>query len=247
LSDAIFSFAAFEELSSHDNPRASQKRNQFTKRDRGIIMTTANKSIHRVTISLSFPKKISDFILYANNIAQKMTNNPEFPTPTPTVAAITAAVVDLQSSETSALSRAKGAVAVRNEKRTVLVGLLQQLRGYVQGVADATPENAASIIQGAGLAVRKVPTHKARTFEAETGAVSGSAKVTAVSAGTRSSYDWEYSADGGKTWVAAPSTIQAKTTITGLPAGTTVQFRYRAVTPKGGQGDWSQPTSLLVK
>jgi len=26
-----------------------------------------------------------------------------------------------------------------------------------------------------------------------------------------------------------------------------VQFRYRAVTAKGGQGDWSQPTSLLVK
>jgi hypothetical protein len=105
----------------------------------------------------------------------------------------------------------------------------------------------SSIIQGAGLAVRKAPAQRPRTFEAQQGAVSGSAKVTAVSAGPRSSYDWEYSVDGGKTWVAAPSTIQAKTTIGGLPAGTTVLFRYLAVTAKGGQGDWSQATALLVK
>ncbi|HEX3345261.1 MAG TPA: hypothetical protein VHS09_11845, partial [Polyangiaceae bacterium] len=161
--------------------------------------------------------------------------------------ALTAAVLDLQNAETVALSRTKGAVTVRNEKRTVLVGLLQQLRGYVQGVADATPENAASIIQSAGLAVRKVPTHAPRTFAARQGTVSGAAKIVAVSAGPRSSYDWEYSIDGGKTWVAAPSTIQAKTSVAGLPAGTTVLFRYRAVTAKGGQGDWTQPTGLLVK
>jgi hypothetical protein len=34
--------------------------------------------------------------------------------------------------------------------------------------------------------------------------------------------------------------------VTALPAGTTVQFRFRSLTPKG-QTDWSQPTSLLVK
>jgi hypothetical protein len=31
-----------------------------------------------------------------------------------------------------------------------------------------------------------------------------------------------------------------------VPSGTTVAFRYRAVT-KAGIGDWSQPLSLLVK
>ncbi len=210
-------------------------------------MTTTNKSIHRPTISLSFPVKNADFILYAQNIAEKMTNNPAFPTPTPTIAVLLAAIAALQSAETTTLSRAKGAATVRNEKRTAVVGMLQQLRGYVQAIADATPENAASIIQSSGFSVRKVPTHKPRAFEARQGAVSGAAIVTAVNAGRRSSYDWQYSSDGGKTWVAAPSTIQGKTTIGGLPAGTTVQFRYRAVTAKGGQGDWSQPTALLLK
>jgi hypothetical protein len=32
-----------------------------------------------------------------------------------------------------------------------------------------------------------------------------------------------------------------------MPAGTTVQFRYRAITPKTGAEDWSAPVSLLVK
>jgi hypothetical protein len=39
--------------------------------------------------------------------------------------------------------------------------------------------------------------------------------------------------------------MQAKTTITGLQAGSTVQFRYRSVT-KTGASDWSAPVSLIV-
>jgi hypothetical protein len=210
-------------------------------------MTTSNKSIHRATISLNVPVKIADVILYSNNIVQRLTNNPYFPTPTPTLAVLTAAVADLHDAETAALSRAKGAATVRNDKLTALVAQLQQLRGYVQGVADATPENGAAIIESAGLAVRKTPTHGKRPFAAKPGALSGTAIVTAVSAGARSSYEWQYSVDGGKTWVSAPATIQGKTTIGGLPVGTTVQFRYLPVTAKDGQGDWSQPISLLVK
>ena len=57
---------------------------------------------------------------------------------------------------------------------------------------------------------------------------------------------YAYSTDGGKTWVAAPPSLQAKTTVTGLPAGTSVQFRYRAVTKTGAE-DWSTPVTLLVK
>jgi hypothetical protein len=210
-------------------------------------MSSPNKSIHLATIALSIPAKIADVLLYANNIVQKLTNNPAFPTPTPTVAALTAAVNDLHAAETVALSRAKGSATVRNDKRTVLASLLRQLGGYVQSVADATPENGAAIIESAGVAVRKVATREKRVFAAKPGPLSGSAIVTAVSAGPRSAYQWQYSTDGGKTWVPAPATTQGTTTIAGLPAGTTVQFRYLAVTPKGGQGDWSPALSLLVK
>jgi hypothetical protein len=209
-------------------------------------MTTMNKSMNRATVSLNLPRKVADLISYATGIAHGMTGNPAFPAPQPTLAAISAAVSDLQTAETLALTRAKGTATARNDKRAVLVSLLQQLRGYVQMVADATPENAATIIQSAGVAVRKIPTRAARAFTAKQGAVSGTAQVYAVSAARRASYEWQSSTDGGKTWVSAPVTLQARTTFTGLAAGTTAMFRYKAVT-KAGEGDWSQPAALLVK
>jgi hypothetical protein len=152
----------------------------------------------------------------------------------------------LQTAETAALARAKGAVATRNEKRTALVVLLEQLRAYVQAQADANPENGESIIGSARLAIRKTPAHPARTFAAKAGDVSGAVKLYAASAGPRSAYLWEYSLDGGKTWVAAPVTLQAKTTVAGLTSGATVLFRYQPVS-KAGEGDWSQTVSMLVK
>ncbi len=70
--------------------------------------------------------------------------------------------------------------------------------------------------------------------------------LQAEAAARRASYEWQYSNDGGKTWVQAPSTLQTKTTITGLTPSATIVFRYRAVT-KVGEGEWSQPTSIMVK
>src|ERR1019366_543701 len=167
-------------------------------------MPTINKSIHRATISLDIPAKIADVLLYATNIAQKLTGNPYFPTPTPTVAALTLAISDLHAAETAALSRTKGTATVRNDKRAVLVSLLQQLDGYVQSVADATPENGAAIIESAGLTVRKIPTPGKRAFAAKPGALSGQATVTAVSAGPRSSCRRPDGNDGGRSWGPAP-------------------------------------------
>lgn len=205
-------------------------------------MSNSTKTIRRPFASLLLPRKVSDLVAYATRVVQAMTGNPAFPTPTPPLAVVSAAIGELQAAETAALARTKGAVTARNEKR---VALLQQLKGYIQATADAAPENGGSIIESAGIALRKVPTHAARASAATPGAVSGSAVVTAAVAARRAAYDWEYSVDGGKTWVAAPGTLRARTTITGLPPATTVQFRHRAVTTDG-QGDWSQPTSLLV-
>lgn len=209
-------------------------------------MTTSTKIIHNAIVSLLLPAKVADLISYATRVVTTMTGNPTFPTPTPALAAVTAAIGALQAAETAALTRTKGAATVRNEKRAALVLLLKQLGAYIQTVADATPENGPSIIQSAGVAVRKTPTRAARVFNAVQGTVSGSAKITAVVAAHRASYEWEYSTDGGKTWVPVAGTLKSSTTVTGLPVGTTAQFRYRAIT-KAGEGDWSQAVALVVK
>jgi hypothetical protein len=202
---------------------------------------------HRTLATLSLPKQVGALITYTQNIVMRMTGNANFTTPVPALTAVTTACNELQTAETAALARTKGAVAIRNEKRTALVALLQQLRAYVQSIADGNVENGTSIIESAGIAVRKPVVRKPRVFNAVPGAVSGTAKLIAASAGPRSSYEWEFSTDGGKTWVTQPVTIQARTTVLGLMPGASVQFRYKPVTAKGGEGDWSQPVALTIK
>jgi hypothetical protein len=208
-------------------------------------MAEITKSIRRPTPSLLLPRSVPALIVFAEGIVKRMTGNTAFPSPAPALTVVTAAIDDLRTAETGALARTKGATAARNAKRTALVALLQQLRAHIQATADANPPSAASVIESAGVAVRKTPTRHARTFIAKPGRVSGVATVVAATAARRASYEWQYSADGGKTWLTAPSTLQAKTEIPGLTPGATVQFKYRSVT-KTGESDWSQPVSLLV-
>jgi hypothetical protein len=208
-------------------------------------MATTTKSTHRSTVTLMLPKSVPALIVFAQGIVKRMTGNASFANPVPALAVVTTAIDDLRTAETAALARTKGAAAARDEKRTALVALLQQLRAHIQATADAAAANGASIIESAGVAVRKTPTRHARTFAAKPGPVSGVVNVVAASAARRASYEWQYSNDGGKTWIAAPPTLQARTKIAGLVPGATVQFKYRALT-KTGEGDWSQVVSLMV-
>ena len=208
-------------------------------------MTTKDNTTHRSLAVLKLPNKVAGLGPYALQIVASMTGNASFPTPTPTLATVSAAVTDYQNAEASALARAKGAAATRNAKRKALVQLLELLKAYVQTVADASASDSEGIILSAGMAVKKTPVRAPRIFEAQQEPVSGSVKLVAPAAARRASYNWEYSTDG-KTWVTVPSTLQAKTVVTGLTAGTTVQFRYQPLI-KTGEGNWSQIVSLLVK
>ncbi len=208
-------------------------------------MTTTLRP-HRSIAVLLLPKTVPALVTYASSIVTAMTGNPSFPSTVPTLPTVTAAILALQSAESAVLARTKGMADVRNDKRAQLVTLLQQLRGFIQTVADADLETAATVIRSAGIAVKKVPVVRPRTFVADQGAVSGSAKLVAPSAGRHASYEWQYSTDGGKTWLVAPTTIHARTSISGFTPGATVGFRFRSVT-RAGEGDWSQAVQLVVK
>jgi hypothetical protein len=207
--------------------------------------TTINQN-PRSLASLKLPRRITLLITYAQAIVKGMTNNASFPTPYPPLATVTTAVNVLQDSETAALARTKGAVAMRNEQRAVLASLLAQVRSYVQSIADANPENGPSIIESAGLSVKKPANRKPRIFSALPGATSGTVKIEAPSAGHRASYLWQYSLDGGKTWVDIAPTLQAKTSLSGLTLGSAMEVRYRWVL-KTGASDWSTPVAVTVK
>jgi hypothetical protein len=197
-------------------------------------------------VKLQLPKTIALLISLAENIVLMMTGNASLPNPTPKLAAVTAAILALKTAESAVQARVKGAVATRDAKRADLLLLLTGLKSYVQTCADADLETGASIIESAGMGVRKIPVRAKRVFAVTQGSVSGTVHLVAARAGHRAAYDWEWSVDGGKTWQLAPSTLQAKTSITGLVPGSSVSFRTRATT-KAGEGDWSQPIAFVVK
>lgn len=201
---------------------------------------------HRTLAVFHLPKQISALISFAQAIVTAMTGNKFFPSPAPSLADVSQAIADLETAQTAAQARTHGAVVTRNQKRIALVAKLEQLKAYIQNIADANREEASGIIQSAGLGVRKTPVRAKRVFSAVMGAVSGTVIVRTPSAGSRATYFWEMSSDGGATWQPLPSTVQTKTSVTGLHAPATYSFRFRTVT-KAGLGDWSQPVSLFVK
>lgn len=213
--------------------------------------------VKRIVGVLNIPARIPQFIAKAKNIVLMMTNNPNFPTPypsnTPTLTAVTADITALETAESTALTKTKGAAEARDVKKSLVMKDLYALLRYIQGVADNSPPNAEAIILSSGFDVKKAGERIKAPFEALNGEVSGTVILRAKSAGIRSSYEWQMSmlpaslkTDSPATqWTDLPSTLQAKTEVSGLTPGSTMQFRYRAVT-KSGEGSWSQVVSIIV-
>ncbi len=193
-----------------------------------------------------FPTAVPALLKFAQAFASALTNNPNFPDSGPFVAAILAAVTALAAAETTAKTRVQGAVAARNVAKASLNTALHSAKAYVQGKADANPSQGQAIIESSSLTIRKAAVRQKGTFAAKPGPTSGTVHLTGKVTARRSAYEWEWSADAGKTWTNLPVTMQAKAIVPNLPVGTVASFRFRPVT-KTGEGDWSQVVTLLVK
>ena len=143
---------------------------------------STTKSIHRSVAALNLPTQVPALISSAKAMVQAMTNNASFATPAPPLATVSSAINDLETAETATQSRTKGAATTRNEKKAALMQLLEQVRAYVQTVADTNLENGGSAAsQSAGMSVKKTTVRvHTRTFAAQPGAVSGSVKMVAL-------------------------------------------------------------------
>ncbi|MFO0759541.1 MAG: fibronectin type III domain-containing protein [Byssovorax sp.] len=202
-------------------------------------------TIKQNPIALNLPKTVSDLIVYGRHVVQVMSNNPWFPSPSPTLAKVSAGLDALETAEALAQSRTKGAVATRDLKRKIVIDDLYALRAYVQGIVNQNPTQAEAIIESAGMFVKRHTTHVRADLEAHRGKSPGEVVLRAKSAGPAAAYEWQDSGDGGDTWTSAGVTTVANTTVSGLTMGQTYQFRVR-VTIKKTTGDFSQPITFLM-
>jgi hypothetical protein len=178
-------------------------------------------------------------------MVQRMAGNAWVPAPNPPLATVASAIAELRDAQVTKETRTRGTAAARNEKLVAAVDLLTRLKAYVQGVANDNPENAAAIIESAGMSVKKSTAYTRLPFSVKHGPTSGSARLMARSAGDRGMHQWQLSTDGGRTWRSAPQTQQGKTVISGFVPGQTASFRHRPVTIRG-EGDWSEPIAIIV-
>jgi hypothetical protein len=199
---------------------------------------------NNVPALLALAKAIYNAMLAASNL---------FKQPNPALAVLGQQIQDLEAAHQATFTRAKGTVAVRNAKRDLLVTSLESERMYVQSLCDANPEQAETYVTAAGMALAKAPAHAKPILAAEPGPVPGSAKLVAnatllVGRGVRkrATFNWQLSADGGKTWTNVASTPLASTTVEGLTPMTSYSFRVSATVSKT-PGEWSQAVTLLVR
>ena len=158
------------------------------------------RSLRRVRIALDLPESVPGAIIKAIVIADSMDGNPWFPTPVPPIAVVRAAIAALRDAQAAAGFRTIGLASKRDVELGKLNLLLNQLKAYVQGIAQDNLAFAASIVEGAGMRYVTAGLPKVLDLQATVDAVHSVVHLRAKSAGDHVIYHWQMSADGGKTW-----------------------------------------------
>jgi hypothetical protein len=199
---------------------------------------------HHTLLAIHLPRKHGDLLVFAHHVVESMTGNAHLPNPTPPLATVTADIEALQAAEVAAQSRAKGSADARDLPLQKVVGDLHSLAGYVQSVADANPAEAVAIITSAGFGTHPHGVHAAPDISAHMG-VGGLVMLRAHAVGRHAAYEWQQSADGGKTWTNLPSTTTAHTSVAGLAFAQSFSFRVRGNVGTT-TGDWTDPVTILI-
>jgi energy-converting hydrogenase Eha subunit A len=216
-----------------------------------LIAVMTKTVIKRVIAALNIDKlkQIGPFIAKAKLIRQSLKGNTWFPAPPVPVAdnaQFDNDIKALDAAEITALTRAIGAVQSRDDKKAIVLNDIHLLQAYVQSVADANPKNAQSIIISSGLDEKHTGSRNKEAIsvkpkKGESGTMAVSVKKVE---GTLANL-WEYSADGGVTWIDMDATAQGKTTITGLAPGSKIIVRHRPILRKG-KGEWISSAATIV-
>jgi hypothetical protein len=181
-----------------------------------------------------------------------LTGNADFPTPSPTLVAITAAIDDLEAAAATVQAtkqQLKTEVSKQNDKEDAFDAALNQLVGYVQSVAG----DDEALIHSAGMDTRAAGGQSTSTpalppaLSATAGDHDGEIDLTWDTVPKAKSYIIEKTTDpnAATSWQHAGVSTKSSTTIEGLTPGTRYWFRVAAV-GAAGQSGWSDPASKIA-
>lgn len=199
-----------------------------------------------VTVAGNFPGNHLQLLAFGRNVRKKLTNNTRCPTPPVSLSDLDTLLDDF---EATIGKRGAGTASARRDARAKLESALRQIEAYVEGVASkVAPEEVTSTIEGAGFSEKKRGKFDKPPFAIVRDDLEGSVlgKVKAVAPPGSIFYCYAHSLDDGKTWLERPPTSLTTFSLTGLPVGTWVSFRFRTLDKNGVYGDWSQTLKLLI-
>ncbi len=203
------------------------------------------KAAKRPVVVLNLPKSIPAFIVRVRHVVLVMTDLAKFPNLPVSMAIVTADIDTLAKSELTTRSGTHGAAATRALDRKKVEDHCVLLKGYVQSLVNARPEAANAIASSAGMSIKQSTTPQKPELQALMGPSAGEVILRAKASRKRAAYEWQFSADGGVTWITIATTTVAETSVSGLSAGTAYLFRFRT-TEKKTTGAWSQTISFIV-
>jgi hypothetical protein len=193
---------------------------------------------------------IARLLQQANNTLTAMTGNPDFPTPSPSLADIGALIGLLSGANNEyelLLVAEKEKLTLRNDAAQAVVDGLTALGGYVQTASRGDPAK----IQSAGLNVRaaRIPATVPEVVaglavapgdEAGTLDLSWGAMPAAVLFEVQTSVD-----PVSGIWTNHPSVTKSSTSVSGFSSGAKIYSRVRAINA-AGTGAWSNEVGKIV-
>ena len=200
--------------------------------------------------AIGFVTTDSDSLLVTDTqtIVSALTNNPSYPTPTPTLASITTANNDLATAIANAANGGRELTAIKNAKREALCALLRQLASYVHVACGGV----LAVLLSSGFPIQKptrtpvgvlpAPTTPVLSLGARTGELNAS--TPPITNGY--TYNWRVAlASAPDAYVVEQQTTAASDVFEGLTPGQIYLVDVNVV-GSAGPSDWSDAAQLMV-
>lgn len=199
-------------------------------------------------VSLFFARKIDTaLIAFVKNIVTLLGGlNVQYPTPSPTLAAITASVTAFETAVHDALNGGKIEIGARNAARNELLSLVRQLAAYVQGHCDADVQNIIITGFDAVRAPSPIGTLPApQNLRLEYTGMSGELLLKFGRVNNVRNYSVQTAENANGPWEDQDLSTSTRVTIGGLTAGKVYWVRACA-NGTAGASEWSPATSIMA-
>jgi hypothetical protein len=197
-------------------------------------------------------KTVPQKIQFLRDLVTQMTGNANYPTPSPALSAITAKANALEAAlgtQAAAQQAAKTATTNLETKEGEADAAVNSLSNYVWETSGGDEAK----IQSAGMSLRapKTPTTSLpapQGLAVTAGDNEGELDAVWDPVPKNKGYEVQTSPDPvtGTSWAFAETSTASKTTLTGLPSGSKIWVRVRALGPKKIKSPWSDPAVKRV-